>query len=200
MPSGGFDEVDLCNLIRWCPDLPCLTSLTITDGTVMDLNFTGCPELHSLNIARNRYLLGLSGMQQTLCKLFLVDNITLLALNLSGCSKLQSLHCKIKYQNFSLNLTGWVALETLELEGNVRLTSLKLSDTISLEHLTVLQFDRLKFLDMTSCSRFMLFSWGNNSLTRLDLRHQLQELMCANHEGSRTLQLAGCAALQKLDS
>lgn len=142
----------LVNVDSWIPNLPNLRHLEVTKSSLRFLDLGNCKNLRDLRLADNKLSrLEMAGIGQTLQWLYLGGCVGAQTLNLSGFSKLQTLHFTQNMQLASLVLTGCSALLEIECAHNVYLRSLELTDCSSLQHLTFKMNQNLETVDATHC-------------------------------------------------
>lgn len=163
------------HLHSWSPGLPCLTPLVIThDGGLSSLDVSKCPTLEGLELTGNDELtlLELYGARSSLRTVSSVGNHRLFVLDMTGCSKLQRLHCNFNANLTSLLLTGCTALQDLHFLAHPNMATFSLAECTSLEHLTCSTNDGLTSLDTAGCSSLQTLDCHDNpSFVELDLSH-----------------------------
>lgn len=189
-------------LLSWSPNLPRLTSLTLTNSQLTSLDLADCQQLQHLELDGNMELscLGLSG-SKLLRKVSSVASWALTEIDLSGCSSLQTLLVTHNVFLVSLLLTGCTALQLIDCRATTRLASLCLTDCSSLTHLTVNLNVALRSLDLSSCAVLEMLSCSCNcfiAVLKLPRICMLQEITCEWSQSLTSLDLSGCGALKVL--
>ena len=130
------------------------------------------------------------------CDRHLIENSTLLALNVQSLPALQKLEC-CSTDLTTLNAQGCTALKELKCNRN-RLTDLNVKGCTALQGLEC-NDNQLSSLDVQGCTSLQRLDCYGNQLTALDVREctALQELHCEFNQLA-VLNVQNCTALQKL--
>lgn len=163
-----------------------LTDDEIKGVKTIDVSRMGIETLEGIKIFVALKSLGCSGNQLT-------------ALDVSGCTALQSLICQNNDQLTALDVSGCTALIGLYCQWNNNLTAIDVSGCKALEDVRCF-YTKLTSLDVSGCTALTTLDCQDNQMTTLDASGctALNLLWCYNNQLT-SLDVSGCTALETLD-